>query len=120
MRRKDFNIPKSKIAAITIKKQIMADGRETFNFYAQKLYGDNHGFSSPSQETITETKKDFLRHCEYLLKSWQGWDGIVQRKGDTITRDNLFFLSEMPELTFADIAKFLLPEGQKTILEAIQ
>ncbi|MCC7572852.1 MAG: hypothetical protein KO464_05635 [Candidatus Methanofastidiosum sp.] len=113
---RDYKIPKGTKYTITIEKTTYA-GKERFNYSAGKHYGNCH-YNGYMKEITKENLERVLQDIERIIGDWQGHDGILQRMGDKVTRDNLFFSSDFPELTFADIAKFLLPEGQKTILEA--
>ena len=113
---KDYKIPKGTKYTITIEKTTYA-GQERFNYSAGKLYGNCH-YNGYMKEITKENLERCLKDIERIIGDWQGHDGILQRMGDKITKDNLFFASDFPDLTFTDIAKFLLPKGQRTILEA--
>lgn len=111
-----YKVPKGTKYVITIER-LTYTKKERFNYTASKLYGNSHTHGY-GKEITKENLERCLKDIERIIGDWQGYDGILQRMGDKVTKHNLFFSSDLPELTFADIAKFLLPKGQNTIREA--
>jgi hypothetical protein len=63
-----------------------------------KTYGDMHGGS-----TRAETPQEAIKIMQKKMKMWEEFDSIVQRQGDKVRKDNLYFKSDIPEITVGSL-----------------
>lgn len=63
-----------------------------------KLYGDSLGRS-----TCVATKEDILRLFRGIRKTWEGFDHILDRKGDQVTAENLELVVRKGDMTKEDL-----------------
>lgn len=64
----------------------------------QKQYGDCQGLS-----TCVATRADIIRLFERMKESWEGFDSILDRKGDRVTPSNLEFKDETGDMAREEI-----------------
>ena len=57
-----------------------------YSVFCSKNYGDNYG-SSHSFNTIEE----IINHIKGIISQWEGFDSILGRNGDKVTKKNLSF-----------------------------
>lgn len=69
-----------------------------YSLWFNKGYGDCFGGTREYK-----TKEELLEAMKEVIKAWEGYDSIVQRMGDKITKKNLEFKSFTDEIGIADI-----------------
>lgn len=57
-----------------------------FSVSLQKNFGDSNSMS-----TCVPSKEDILRLFKMMKKAWEGYDNILDRKGDPVKPENLYF-----------------------------
>lgn len=70
--------------------------------YASIYYSKNYGNSMGGAEGV-ESKEDVIKRFKEIKRGWEEYDGIVRRKGDKVTPDNLFFYSCKEEISKMDL-----------------
>ena len=59
-----------------------------YSVFYSKQYGDNHGGVSSFN-----TKEEVIEFIKSIIREWEGFDNILNRNGDKVTKKNLTFFS---------------------------
>jgi hypothetical protein len=73
-------------------------GDNEIHIQFSKTYGDMHGGG-----TRAETPQEAIKIMQRTMKAWEGFDSIVNRQGDKVRKDNLYFKCDVPEITLGSL-----------------
>lgn len=59
-----------------------------------KCYGSMYGGIQHA-----ETPEEAIKKMQGIIKDWEDFDSIAQRKGDKVRKDNLYFKTDVPEVS---------------------
>jgi hypothetical protein len=77
--------------------EVEKDGKE-IHIQFSKTYGDMHGGG-----TTAGTPQEAIKMMQRTMKSWEEFDSIVNRQGDKVRKDNLYFKCDVPEITLGSL-----------------
>ena len=74
-----------------------------YGYSFSKLYGDSHGSGGPAKDV-----EDLVRHLCWTVDAWCGYDSIVDREPDKITKKNTWIvISDGIPLTIREVWTFI-------------
>lgn len=71
---------------------------KAISIFFSKTYGDMHGGG-----TTVQTPQEAIKEMQRIIQNWEDFDSIVHRKGDKVTKENLYFKSDVPEITLGSL-----------------